>query len=89
MSKVEINDQTIDEIESYIKLNVPKEDICISPKDKFSQNEAQKLIKDDKINSLYVFGNSGFRTYYFYKSCSNQIYLIETYLDKLDSYCFY
>lgn len=86
MLKVEIDILLVNEIESFLKNNNPKDEICISPKDNFSQNEAYTLIKDDKTSTLYLFGSSGYRTYYYYKSCNNQIYLIETYLDKIDSY---
>ena len=86
MAKVEINILLLNEIENFIKNNIPKDEICISPKDRFKQNEAYTLIKNDNINTLYLFGDSGYRSYYYYKSCNNQIYLIETYLDKIDAY---
>ena len=86
MSKVEINNLLLNEIQNFIKNNNPKEGICISPKDHFTQIEALTLIKNDKINTMYLFSGSGYRSYYYYKSCNNQIYLIETYLDKIDAY---
>ncbi len=86
MSKTEIDQSGISIIENFILSNSPKDEICISPKDRKFQIDAYNLINKDTNNTLYLFGSSGYRTYYYYKSNNNQIYLLEVYLDKLDAY---
>lgn len=86
MSKIDIDEENIEIFENFIVNNKPINEICISPKDKMTQELALKNIKNDKQNTLYLFGGSGFRSYYFYKSTTNIIFLFETYLNKIDSY---
>ncbi len=89
MTKININKENINVFENFIVNNNPADEICISPKDRYSKDEAYKNIKTDAQNTLYIFGSSGFRSYYFYKSTNNIIYLVETYMDKIDSYSLY
>ena len=86
MMRIQTTNDYINALEKFIECNKPKEEICISPKDYEDREEALKLIKKDKENSLYLFGGSGYRSNYYYKGCDNKIYMIETYFDEFDSY---
>lgn len=76
----------INKIKDFINNNDEKKIICSSPKYIHSQSLTLELIKKYPDGYFKIFGNDGYRSYGYYKSTSNIIYLIELYLQELTSY---
>lgn len=81
----------IEKIENYIENNESRghlDDSCFSPsfykKRKTAYNEAKKF----KEAKAFYFGNTGYRSYFYFKSKIGKMYLIEIYLNEIDDYSY-
>ena len=81
-----LNEQQIDLLEKYILENNSYYAPSISPKDTNTQNYYYNLIKDAPCKTYYIFGNSGFTSYAYYRAKNNKIYIISSYLNEICSY---
>jgi hypothetical protein len=75
-------------LESYINLNKSKNaiDMCFSPKYYKKEREAYEKIFREDIQQLIYFAYSHYRSYFYYKSKNNKVYMFEINLGEIEDY---
>ena len=81
-----MNQDSIDNLEKFICENAKSDAPSVSPQHLESQRSCFKQITAGNVGGYAIFGGNGFSSYAYYKSKSEKIYTIVSFMGELSGY---